>query len=274
MLTFQGTLRKMSTQSVDGLVSYTLSALFENTFHTLELNPHLGKRITLQYQHQITCVGCSRPIKKSYQQGYCFPCTQKLAACDICIVKPERCHFHQGTCREPEWGLAHCFTPHIVYLSYTSNIKIGITRKTQVPTRWHDQGAIEALALFEVCDRRTSGLIEQTVAKWTKDKTHWKTMLTTRHCPENLEIFAKDLLSKLAQDSPIAQMPPPLDALPMQIRYPLIPEATLNLHSLSLDKTPTIEGVLLGIKGQYLLLDTGVVNIRKHTGYQIKASIA
>jgi hypothetical protein len=38
------------------------------------------------------------------------------------------------------------------------------------------------------------------------------------------------------------------------------------------DKQPLVEGVLQGVKGQYLILDSGVINLRKFTGYEIQVS--
>jgi hypothetical protein len=35
---------------------------------------------------------------------------------------------------------------------------------------------------------------------------------------------------------------------------------------------PNIEGTLMGIKGQYLIFDTGVINIRKYAGYHLALS--
>jgi hypothetical protein len=43
-----------------------------------------------------------------------------------------------------------------------------------------------------------------------------------------------------------------------------------KLKSFNLDKHPEASGILQGIKGQYLLLDTGVINIRKFTGYELE----
>ena len=110
----------------------------------LPLNDVIGKRLTLTYHDKITCSHCGRKTKKSYSQGYCYPCMQKLAQCDMCIMKPETCHYDQGTCREPEWGEQNCMIKHYVYLSNTSGLKVGITRHSQVPTRWIDQGATQA----------------------------------------------------------------------------------------------------------------------------------
>ncbi|MFX4228644.1 MAG: DUF2797 domain-containing protein [Porticoccaceae bacterium] len=103
----------------------------------IPLNGFIGKTIALRYLGEINCVYCGRKTSKSFNQGYCFPCVRKLAQCDSCIIKPETCHYDQGTCREPDWAQTHCFTDHMVYLANTSGLKVGITRVTQLPTRWH-----------------------------------------------------------------------------------------------------------------------------------------
>lgn len=143
----------------------------------IHLNKSLGKKVRLTYSGKVFCSQCQKKIKKSYSQGFCYPCSLKLASCDLCILRPETCHYHLGTCREPDWGLKHCFQPHIVYLANTSGLKVGITRKSQCPYRWIDQGATAALPILEVQDRLTSGLIEVSLKKYFKDKTDWRAML-------------------------------------------------------------------------------------------------
>ena len=112
------------------------------------LNQYLGSTLQLSFDGVINCIHCDRKTNKSFNQGYCYPCFKRLAQCDSCIVSPEKCHYHEGTCREPEWGETHCMIDHIVYLANTSGIKVGITRGTQVPTRWMDQGATQAKPIF------------------------------------------------------------------------------------------------------------------------------
>ncbi len=143
----------------------------------VDLNALIGKPIRLVYQQEINCLHCGRKTKKSFSQGYCYPCFTKLPQCDSCIVKPEKCHYHEGTCRDPAWGERHCFQPHVVYLANSSGLKVGITRGEQIPTRWMDQGAIQALPILEVDNRLHSGLIEQIIAAHVSDKTNWRTML-------------------------------------------------------------------------------------------------
>ena len=116
----QGHIEKMHTR-LDNPVQYDLPL----GDHKIALNPLIGQSIKLKFTGQIRCVHCSRTMKKSFNQGYCYPCFTALAQCDMCIMKPETCHYDKGTCREPEWGLKFCFQPHIVYLANSSGIKVG-----------------------------------------------------------------------------------------------------------------------------------------------------
>ncbi len=235
---------------------------------SIPLNDYLGKVIVLKFCGQICCLNCHQKIKKSYSQGYCFSCSQKLARCDLCIVRPEKCHYHLGTCREPEWAANHCFIPHIVYLANTSDFKIGITRATQIPTRWIDQGASQALPILRVKNRYRSGLIEVKLKEKVNDKTNWRKMLMSEG--ENLDLFAKkeQLLNELQLDDDIELMVEKVT----ELHYPVL-EYPTHVTSLNLEKTLQIEGTLLGIKGQYLLLDVGVINIRNLSGYVISVGL-
>ncbi len=234
---------------------------------TIGLNEHIGKVVGLEFLGEMECIHCQRKIKKSYSQGYCFPCAQTLARCDLCIVRPETCHYHLGTCREPEWGEKNCFIPHIVYLSNTSGLKVGITRETQVPTRWIDQGAIQALPYLRVLNRYQAGLAEVQIKQAMNDKTNWRRMLT------NIEPL--DFLEKKSQldtmDFP-SDSERVLDASVVCIEYPLL-SVPPKITSLNLTKTPKIEGTLLGVKGQYLIFDIGVLNVRNLTGYRLSITI-
>ncbi|MGR9101083.1 MAG: DUF2797 domain-containing protein, partial [Gammaproteobacteria bacterium] len=218
---------------------------------------------------------CGRKIKKSFNQGYCYPCFTTLAQCDICIVKPEQCHYHKGTCREPEWGESHCMQQHFVYLATSSGVKVGITRHTQIPTRWIDQGAVEALPILKVASRYISGLAEIAIARHVNDKTGWQRML--KNHVDVIDLTAKrDELFEICRDElkeiedrfgegGLTRLP---DEKPVKIVYPVLKYPD-KVKSFNLDKTPLIEGVLLGIKGQYLIFDSGVINIRKYAGYEV-----
>lgn len=241
----------------------------------IPLNALLGSKIQLRYLGAIVCSHCGRSTKKSFNQGYCYPCFQKLAQCDSCIMSPEKCHYEQGTCREPEWAQGHCFVDHVVYLANTSGPKVGITRATQVPTRWIDQGAVQALPLLAVKSRLQSGLLEVLFKQHVADKTSWQAMLKGGIVDQDLPVLRDKLLQLIRDELASLQGRFASDAISliaqapvMAIHYPVLqyPE---KIKSLDFEKQPVVEGILQGIKGQYLLLDTGVINIRKFTAYQV-----
>lgn len=269
-----GAAAKMRTHLDDGLAQYTLS-LGEAS---VAVNSLLGQPLRLEYLQQINCVHCDRLTKKSFNQGYCYPCFQRLAQCDSCIVSPEKCHFFEGTCREPEWGESHCMIDHIVYLANSSGVKVGITRNTQVPTRWIDQGAVAALPIFRVSNRLQSGLVETVYKGHVADKTSWQAML--KGSPDALDLAARR--DELAQECEIeiAELQARYglqaiqaidDAETLHIEYPVL-EYPTKVKSFNLDKNAVVEGTLMGIKGQYLIFDTGVINIRKYGGYHLEVS--
>ncbi len=243
---------------------------------TIALNPLLGQNIQLTFSKQLICQGCGKSVNK-VQQGYCYPCGKRLACCDICMVKPERCHYAQGSCREPEWGQQQCFIPHWIYLANSSGIKVGITRWHQLPTRWIDQGASQAIILAQVMSRYHSGLMETLLAQHVSDKTNWRKMLKNDVPKVDLVQRKWQLLQQTFTEIKILQQQYKNIQLienneRFDFHYPVLTYPS-KVTSLNFDKTPIIQGQLLGIKGQYLILDTGVLNIRKFTGYQIKFRI-
>ena len=163
-----GPIKMMKTTLVDGRATYSLPIGRE----AIEMNSLIGKPIKLAFIGDIYCSNCGNRTSKSFSQGYCFPCARSLARCDMCIMKPETCHYHLGTCREPEWGLSNCFSPHIVYLANSSGPKVGITRASNMPGRWIDQGAISALPILKVNSRIDSGQIESALKPFIADKTN------------------------------------------------------------------------------------------------------
>lgn len=264
-----GTLIKMPAQHAS-TIQYQL-AVGE---HRIELNPFLGQTLTLSHTGNIFCTACGRKTKKSYAQGHCFPCMRKLASCDMCVMKPETCHYFEGTCREPEWGDSHCMVPHYVYLANTSGIKVGITRHTQLPTRWIDQGATQGLPILKVATRQISGLVEVALAKKVADKTNWRTMLRGDEAPLDLTAAAAQLLPEIQSTIDELQLTYGADAIRVleqpivDLSFPVL-EYPQKIVSHNFDKNPHVSGTLLGIKGQYLIFDTGVINVRKFTGYEI-----
>lgn len=182
-------------------------------------------------------------------------------------MKPETCHHHLGTCREPIWGLENCFTPHIIYLANSSGLKVGITRQSNVPSRWIDQGAISAIPLLSVDTRLKSGIIEDALKEFVADKTNWRKMLKNEVEPIDLLAKKQEFLQKIPAQIEQTGATIASDTL-YDINYP-VREYPTKVVSLNFDKTPTINGELLGIKGQYLILDSGVLNIRKFGSYNL-----
>jgi hypothetical protein len=273
-LELTGNLRKM-TATLGDSVNYALPIGDAE----LPLNELLDQRLKLSFEGLINCVHCDRKTNKSFSQGYCFPCFRRLAACDTCIVSPEKCHFDAGTCREPDWAESNCFVDHVVYLANTSGVKVGITRATQIPTRWIDQGATQAKPIARVSHRHLSGLLETALAKHVADKTAWQTMLKGDGVRVSLEERRRELMSLCAEEIEALQTRFGLQSLTLledadeaNISYPVLayPEK-VSAHNF--DKNPVVEGRLLGIKGQYLMFDTGVLNIRKFGGYHIAVEI-
>lgn len=268
-----GQLSKMAVSlSAENEVQYVMRLSDKH----IPMNAFIGETIGLHFQREIHCIACDRMIKKSYSGGYCFPCSQTLAQCDLCFMKPEICHYAAGTCREPEWAESVCMQDHIVYLANSSGLKVGITRFNQLPTRWIDQGATQAVPVFRVKSRYQSGLVEVMFKQHVSDRTDWRKMLKGK--ADTLDLIQKrdTLLAECALE--IQQLKNSLgeDAIqslpaepPITIHYPVL-QYPVKVTSLNFDKTPEIEGQLLGIKGQYLILDKGVLNIRKFTGYQIE----
>ena len=273
MESYTGQLAKMAVSlSSDNLAQYQM-VLGEPR---VEMNSLLGQVVELSYSGEIYCQNCQRLTKKSYSGGFCFPCSQKLAQCDLCFMKPETCHYAEGTCREPEWGEAVCMQDHIVYLANSSGLKVGITRINQIPTRWIDQGATQALPIFRVKTRYQSGLVEVLFKQHISDRTDWRKMLKAEAEPLALAEQRQQLfdicdteINKLKQQFGDDEIQSLHAENQVEITYP-IQQYPQKVTSLNFDKTPIIKGTLKGIKGQYLILDTGVLNLRKFTGYQLQ----
>lgn len=266
-----GIVRKMSSR-LDRPVAYG-ARLGDNE---IALNPLIDKQLKLIFSGSIYCIHCNRKTNKSFNQGYCYPCFQKLAQCDSCIIHPERCHLEQGTCREPAWGEKYCMQDHIVYLANSSGLKVGITRATQVPTRWIDQGATQALAIMRVRSRLQSGTLEMAFKQHVADKTNWRDMLKGKATEldmagerDKLLILCEEDIKELAARFGFFAISILKGIGPVSIDYPIktYPE---KIISLNFDKEPVVFGTLKGIKGQYLIFDSGVINLRRFSGYEVE----
>ncbi len=253
----------------------------EEVFYELEreekqkivFNHQLGKKIKIEFQNKIFCINCGRKTNKSFSQGYCFPCFKKLPQTDVCLLRPELCHYHLNTCRDKSWGEKHCFIKHTIYLANTSGLKVGVTRQYQEKNRWMDQGAIQALPLGYAKDRWTAGKIEVLLKNDFNDKTAWQRMLFHESALLDLMAEKESVLTKIQRHFPEQDFSMEEEAISYRLQYPLqkIPS---KKQSFDLGKTPVLEGEVWGIKGQYLLLSNGVFNVRKHTGYQVALELA
>lgn len=254
-------LEKMRTSlTSSGNVEYLLGESLVNT--------HIGETLTLKSSGKYSCLKCDKIFFKGGIQGHCPECSGSLASCDQCIVSPELCHFSEGTCREPLWGKNYCFIPHYVYLSLTSEIKVGVTRHTQVPTRWIDQGAVWAKPILKTKDRKSAGILEVALKEKFADRTQWQRMLKAGRSeepawPDIEEIGFWLSEKKLGVDFEIvkekaSEIVFPVESLPEKIK-------SLKLKV----KGDEVSGVLKGVKGQYLIFDTGVFNVRSHSGLNV-----
>lgn len=229
----------------------------------------LGRKLRLVHTGRIQCVSCDREIKKTFGDGYCYPCFSSLARCDRCIVKPETCHFHLGTCREPDWGQAHCLVPHVVYLAVTSGFKVGVTGAHKLHERWGDQGAVRAQVLARCPDRLTAGKIEHALSRHLPDKTAWQRLLTGRIDEVDLGV---------RREEAVGLVPEEFRALVSQaesvvtLRYP-VRDFLAKAKTWNLLKAPEIEGLLTGIKGQYLFIGAAGFNVRRHSGFEVDVQI-
>jgi hypothetical protein len=254
------------TTSLGEVVEYSLS-LGEG--EVLDLNAHIGGRVEIEFQGTIHCVFCGKLTPKSYGGGSCYQCLQSLPQNDMCQMKPELCHLDRGTCRDADWGRSHCETPHVVYLARSSAVKVGITRENPTETRWMDQGAIEGMVIAEVPDRKTSGMIETALSQHMADKTDFRKMLRGEIADDDLEEVFQEMVD---------HVPPHFQSLLLEERVSKKIAYPLNSHpakikTLSLDKMEKVGGSLVGIKGQYLIFEEGVFNVRGHTGYDVKIEV-
>lgn len=260
-MSYEGVLTKMETE-YGSPIQYFL--VFENDF--IHMNQLLGKTVTLSFL-RFQCLNCGLE-KKIYRQGFCYDCFFEIPQAADWIMRPElsKAHLDQED-RDLAYEKKVQLQPHIVYLANSSNVKVGVTRKTQVPTRWIDQGAHEAIEIVEVPNRYLAGITEVALKEHVSDKTNWRTMLKNEIKDENLVEWReklKDLIPEEAASYYIeSNTETPLD-FPVT-KYPEKPK------SLNLDKTPTYTGVLVGIKGQYLIFeDDTVFNVRGNEGYVVE----
>ena len=264
-MTYEGVLEKMQTEFGNPIQYYLV---FENSF--LNVNQLLNKNIEISFLGY-QCLNCKKK-KKIFRQGFCYDCFYSSPAVGDWIMRPELSTAHLGIAdRDLNYESKVQLQPHVVYLALSSEVKVGVTRKSQVPTRWIDQGAEKAIAIVEVPNRYLAGITEVALKNHFSDKTNWRKMLTN-------EIVSLDLLSEKLK---IEQLLPAevqeffhleKDDL-YEMHYPVF-HYPKKINSLSLEKTPNFTGKLIGIKGQYLMFEDGTVfNIRSSEGYVVSLNV-
>ena len=233
-----------------------------------EISELIGENIQFSFSGDIYCISCGNKTNKSFSQGFCYNCFISVPEAAECIIRPELCLAHEGKGRDVEWEKKNHLQEHFVYLAVASGIKVGVTRSTQIPTRWIDQGASSAILFAKTPNRYLSGVIEVALKGHMSDKTNWRRMLKNEIADYDLE-EEREKMKKLLPDD-LLQYAESAESEITHIEYP-VEQFPDKVKSVGFDKLPEISGTLQGIKGQYLLFDKDrVLNIRKHTGYVIK----
>jgi hypothetical protein len=233
----------------------------------IPMNDLIGKTISIKYENEIYCISCGALTKRSFSQGFCYKCFISSSETSECILRPELCLAHEGKGRDMEWERKHHLQEHFVYLALSSDLKVGVTRSTQVPTRWIDQGASSAICLAKTPNRFLSGAIEVSLKKYLTDKTNWQRMLKGEvkqglNLPEEKkkvkELLSDELKQYYFEEDIITEINYPVIAFPKKVK------------SIDFEKQNLLTGKLTGIKGQYLIFEDGsVLNIRRHNGYVV-----
>jgi hypothetical protein len=262
---YQGALQKMNTEYGE-----TIQYYLELEHDFIHFNQVIGKKVGLRFE-KYQCVSCSKN-KKIFRQGFCYDCFYQQPQAGEWILKPELSTAHLGIeDRDLEYEKAVQLKPHIVYLALSSDVKVGVTRKTQVPTRWIDQGANEALAILEVPNRYLAGVAEVALKEFVSDKTSWQKMLKN----DVVQVDLKEKLATLIDYLPEEVLPYLKDTSEpiYNLSYPIATYPT-KVKSLNIVAKQEYEGVLQGIKGQYLIFEDGTVfNVRNNEGVVVTLNI-
>ena len=265
-----GILKKMGFEYEGGTNSVSPNYFITLKDKKIDLNSCVGKDIQIRYSGKIFCSSCGTITKKSYGQGYCYPCFISVPQTEDCVLKPELCRAHEGIARDMDYAKENCLVDQFVYLALSGGLKVGVTRYHQVPTRWIDQGASFAIKLVAAKNRYNAGLIEVELKKSFADKTNWRKMLMGNDDYIDLMALKKNALEIIKRIE--AQYSPAADDV-CSICYP-VKQFPVKVNSVSLDKQPELEGRLMGIKGQYLLFNDGYVfNVRNHTGFEVSINL-
>jgi hypothetical protein len=259
---------KLVLQKMDSRLESTIQYSLRTPDNSIAMNELIGKEISLIWSGVIYCSKCAKVTKKSFGEGFCFTCFSSAAEASPCILHPELCEAHLGKGRDLEFEERNHNQPHFVYLAATDKVKVGVTRATQIPTRWIDQGASSSIILAETPNRYLAGCIEVALKDFFTDKTNWQNMLRNFQ-DESIDLEEEKWQVHDELPSDLTQYWIENDEV-TSLNYPVL-EYPEKVSSMSFDKTAQIQGTLTGIRGQYLIFDTkNVINIRRHTGYEIE----
>lgn len=264
-MNYQGVLKKMPTENLE-----TIQYYLEMGADFLNMNQLLDKKIEISFV-KYECLNCHLE-KQIYRQGFCKSCFFEIPGAGDWIMRPELSTAHLGIAdRDLDYEKEVQLKPHIVYLAYSSNVKVGVTRKQQVPTRWIDQGAVKAIEFVEVPNRYLAGITEVALKEHVADKTNWRAML--QNVDSEVDLAAVKLQLAKYIPAEVQQYFVENDRKVTTLNFPIlkVPE---KVKSLNLIKTPNYTGTLKGIKGQYLIFeDNTVFNIRSNEGLVVQIKI-
>jgi len=236
----------------------------------MSANNLIGKKLSFIWSGYVFC-SCGKKMKKFYRQNFCYDCFWNSPEASPSIFKPELCQAHLGIEeRDLDWEKKFQLQPHVVYLSISSGVKVGVTRKNSIETRWIDQGAVEGIVLAETPNRYLAGKLEVSLKQYLNDKTSWMKMLKGEINSIDLIQKKKDIIN-LISDEFQSYIVKENDL--KKIAFP-IQENPKKIKSISLEKENLLEDELIGIKGQYLIFKSNnVFNVRRHTGFAVELAI-
>ncbi len=267
-----GNLRKMSTELVSNVPQYTLKMKdILDPLDSIDMNSLIGRPIKIEYEGYFNSVISGQKMNKAFGEGMTYQEFMESPQASPSIMRPELSEIHNGIAlRDYEWEVKHHLQPHVVYISLTSNYKVGVTRDTNMPYRWIDQGATQAIVLAEVPYRQLAGLIEVALKEHISDKTAWQRMLKGVVEDERDIVNVRDEMASLLPAEYATYLNTGTDIT--HIAYPVLQHPE-KIKSLKLEKVKVIEDTLVGIKGQYLIFENGVTNIRSQAGARVTIEV-
>lgn len=263
---YQGNIIKMRTELAEP-VRYYLPVGDDE----VDMNALLDHSVSFRFDGQINCICCGKRTKTSFGQGFCFSCFKTSPEASETVMNPELSKAQFGISRDMQWSIKNDLVDHYVYLAVSKEVKVGVTRAHQIPTRWIDQGAGYAIRMAKTPNRHIAGVIESFLKKFYTDKTNWRDMLGN-HVNERCDLVVE-------KEKAINLLPAELqqyacnDHEIVRLVYPVL-EYPEKVNGLTFDKEPVIAGRLIGIKGQYLIFDRNrALNIRRHNGYYLTITV-